>query len=196
MRKKKNSPSLLDSLDDLGYTNIERGGGVADLDRDDYEETDSSDVDKLIEENEPDVVDTTPEDREDPMDDKSEIPDDVQKRMNNEPPVTTDEGLGEEETVEDVQPDPNEAQNIGAFFDAFAEALNWDVEDDEKPTTVEGLIDYIGDVVEQNSTPTYADERIAQLDNYVKNGGRFEDFYQAAQQELTYDNMDMEDESN
>jgi hypothetical protein len=116
--------------------------------------------------------------------------------MNNEPPATTDEGLGEEEVVEDVQPDPNEAQNIGAFFDAFAEALNWDVEDDEKPTTVEGLIDYIGDVVEQNSTPTYADERIAQLDNYVKNGGKFEDFYQAAQQELTYDNMDMEDESN
>lgn len=196
MRKKKNSPSLLDQLDDLGYTNIERGGGVADLDRDDYGETDSSDVDKLIEENEPDVVDTTPEDEEDPMDDKSEIPDDVQKRMNNEPPTTTGESLGEEETVEDVQPDPNEAQNIGAFFDAFAEALNWDVEDDEKPTTVEGLIDYIGDVVEQNSTPTYADERIAQLDNYVKNGGKFEDFYQAAQQELTYDNMDMEDESN
>ena len=196
MRKKKNSPSLLDQLDDLGYTNIERGGGVADLDRDDYDETDSSDVDKLIEENKPDVVDTTPEDEEDPMDDKSEIPDDVQKRMNNEPPATTGESLGEEEVVEDVQPDPNEAQNIGAFFDAFAEALNWDVEDDEKPTTVEGLIDYIGDVVEQNSTPTYADERIAQLDNYVKNGGRFEDFYQAAQQELTYDNMDMEDESN
>ena len=196
MRKKKNSPSLLDQLDDLGYTNIERGGGVADLDRDDYDETDSSDVDKLIEENKPDVVDTTPEDEEDPMDDKSEIPDDVQKRMNNEPPATTGESLGEEETVEDVQPDPNEAQNIGAFFDAFAEALNWDVEDDEKPTTVEGLIDYIGDVVEQNSTPTYADERIAQLDNYVKNGGKFEDFYQAAQQELTYDNMDMEDESN
>ena len=196
MRKKKNSPSLLDQLDDLGYTNIERGGGVADLDRDDYDETDSSDVDKLIEENKPDVVDTTPEDEEDPMDDKTEIPDDVQKRMNNEPPATTGESLGEEETVEDVQPDPNEAQNIGAFFDAFAEALNWDVEDDEKPTTVEGLIDYIGDVVEQNSTPTYADERIAQLDNYVKNGGKFEDFYQAAQQELTYDNMDMEDESN
>lgn len=196
MRKKKNSPSLLDQLEDLGYTNVERGGGVSDLDRDDYEETSSSDVDKLIEENEPDVVDTTPEDEEDPMDDKSEIPDDVQKRMNNEPPTTTGESLGEEEKVEDVQPDPNEAQNIGAFFDAFAEALNWDVEDDEKPTTVEGLIDYIGDVVEQNSTPTYADERIAQLDNYVKNGGKFEDFYQAAQQELTYDNMDMEDESN
>ena len=198
MRKKKNSPSLLDSLDDLGYTNIERSGGVTDLDRDDFDETDDNDVDELIEENKPDVVNTTPEDVEDPHDDTTEIPDDVQKRMNNEPPTSTDDGLGEEGGAEEINntPDPNEAQNIGAFFDAFAEALNWDVEDDEKPTTVEGLIDYIGDVVEQNSTPTYADERIAQLDNYVKNGGRFEDFYQAAQQQLTYDNMDMEDESN
>lgn len=198
MRKKKNSPSLLDSLDDLGYTNIEHGGGVSDLDRDDFDETNDNDVDELIEENKPDVVNTTPEDVEDPHDDTTEIPDDVQKRMNNEPPTSTDDGLGEEGGAEDVNntPDPNEAQNIGAFFDAFAEALNWDVEDDEKPTTVEGLIDYIGDVVEQNSTPTYADERIAQLDNYVKNGGRFEDFYQAAQQQLTYDNLDMEDESN
>lgn len=197
MRKKKNSPSLLDTLEDLGYNNIEKGGGVTDMDRDDFDIEDTSDVDKLIEENEPDVVDTTPEDVEDPHADTTEIPDDVQKRMNNEPPSTEQEqSLDKEEQVDNIQPDPIEAQNIGAFFDAFAEALNWDVEDDEKPTTVEGLIDYIGDVVEQNSTPTYADERIAQLDNYVKNGGRFEDFYQAAQQQLTYDNMDMEDESN
>jgi len=150
MRKKKNSPSLLDSLDDLGYTNIERSGGVTDLDRDDFDETDDNDVDELIEENKPDVVNTTPEDVEDPHDDTTEIPDDVQKRMNNEPPTSTDDGLGEEGGAEEINntPDPNEAQNIGAFFDAFAEALNWDVEDDEKPTTVEGLIDYIGDVVE------------------------------------------------
>ena len=196
MRKKKNSPSLLDSLDDLGYTNVERGGGVTDMDRDNYDSTDTSDVDELIEQNEPDVVNTTTEDVEDPHEDKTEIPDDVQKRMNNNTSVTEQvDSLGEEENV-DVQQDPTEAQNISVFFDAFAEALNWDVEDDEKPTTVEGLIDYIGDVVEQNSTPTYADERVAQLDNYIKNGGRFEDFYQAAQQQLSYDNMDMEEESN
>lgn len=61
---------------------------------------------------------------------------------------------------------------------------------------MEGLVDYIGSVIEQNSTPKYADDRIAQLDSYVKNGGRFEDFYQRQQDALSLDNLDIEDESN
>jgi len=51
-------------------------------------------------------------------------------------------------------------------------------------------------MVEQNSTPQYSDERIAQLDAYVRNGGNFEDFYNNQAQTISYDNMDMEDESN
>ena len=61
---------------------------------------------------------------------------------------------------------------------------------------MESLVDYIKDVVEENSVPQYADERIAQLDQYVKNGGRFEDFYQTQQKTLSYNNLDMQDESN
>lgn len=82
------------------------------------------------------------------------------------------------------------------FFDAFAEQLGWDVTDDEKPDSMEGLINYIEDTVAENSKPQYADDRIAQLDSYVKNGGKFEDFYNGMSQNIQYDNMDMEDESN
>lgn len=86
--------------------------------------------------------------------------------------------------------------NVGLFFDAFAEELGWDVADNDKPTNIQELVDYIGDMIEQNSAPQYADDRVAQLDQYVKNGGRFEDFYQRQQEALSLDNMDMEDESN
>jgi hypothetical protein len=34
------------------------------------------------------------------------------------------------------------------------------------------------------------------LDEYVKNGGKFEDFYAKQQENLTLDNIDMEDEVN
>lgn len=54
----------------------------------------------------------------------------------------------------------------------------------------------MGQVVEQNSRPDYADERIQQLDTYVKNGGRFEDFYQNMSQNINYNDMDIEDEAN
>jgi len=57
-------------------------------------------------------------------------------------------------------------------------------------------VEYIKDVVDENSTPQYADDRIAKLDQYVKNGGKFEDFYQTQQKSMSYDNIDLEDESN
>ena len=53
-----------------------------------------------------------------------------------------------------------------------------------------------GDMVEQNSTPQYANEQVAQLDAYIKNGGNFEDFYTQQSRTISYDNIDMEDESN
>jgi len=74
--------------------------------------------------------------------------------------------------------------------------LNWDVDEKDKPTSVDGLIEYIEDVVDQNSKPTYSDDRVAQLDQYVRDGGKFEDFYQEQQKGLTYESIDLEDETN
>jgi hypothetical protein len=67
------------------------------------------------------------------------------------------------------------------LFDAVVESFGWnasDIDEDKRPVTVEGLTDYLKAVVDENSRPEYADDRIAQLDAYVKNGGKFEDFYQ------------------
>lgn len=198
-KKQKNSP-LDDALDMLGYKNHETGEGVTDMDNDSMFNTTS--VDDSEKDNEPDPEKDAEGKDKDPHEDTSVIPEDVLDKINNNIPdseksESVEDGEGEDTTIEDGgKPDPGEAQQIGAFFDAFAEALNWDVSDDEKPNTVEELIDYIGDMVEQNSTPKYADERIEQLDRYVKNGGRFEDFYGHQQQVESYDSLDMEDESN
>lgn len=189
MRKKKETPSVLDMLDDLGLDNTEHGEDAVDLTRDIVEE--GSDVDKIdnIENDPADVDDNKAVDEE-----EEEIPQEILDKMNNKNPQNS-EGLGEEEQDAD-EVTPEETEGVGMFFDAFAEALNWDVEEEDKPKSINDLIDYIGDMVEQNSTPQYADERIAQLDNYVKNGGKFEDFYNGMSQRVTYDSMDMEDESN
>ena len=189
MRKKKETPSVLDMLDDLGLDNTEHGEDAVDLTRDIIEE--GSDVDEIdnIENDPADVDDNKAVDEE-----EEEIPQEILDKMNNKNPQNS-EGLGEEEQDTD-EVTPEETEGVGMFFDAFAEALNWDVEEEDKPKSINDLIDYIGDMVEQNSTPQYADERIAQLDNYVKNGGKFEDFYNGMSQRVTYDSMDMEDESN
>ena len=193
MRKKKNSP-LDDAFSAMGYDNIEQGEEVTNLD--------SPSVDDLTKEEDPEPIETVTEEEtgdEDPLKDDTDIPEDVLNRMNNKQSSNNEEPTVEEEVVDQMEEpteDPHEAQQIGAFFDAFAEALNWDVADDEKPTSVEGLIDYIGEMVEQNSKPSYSDQRVEQLDNYIKNGGRFEDFYERQSQVVSYDTLDMEDESN
>lgn len=197
-RKKKNPlDDLTSMMSDLGYDNSEQHESVVDMDE--LTEGFTGVEDPIEENNEPDPGKQETEEKEgenkDEHDDDSKIPDDVLNRINNQ---SSEEEPDEEQDTDDdnTKVDPNEAQQIGAFFDAFAEALDWDVKDEDRPDSIESLIDYIGDVVEQNSTPQYADQRIAELDQYVKNGGKFEDFYNNRSQVESYKNLDMEDEAN
>ena len=122
--------------------------------------------------------------------------------MNN---LTDNANKGEEETTEETDEDEVsgddvvEAEQVGALFDAVAESFGWnlaDIKDDDKPVTVEGLTDYLRKVVEENSVPEYADERIQQLDEYVKNGGNFEDFYAIVGCKSCFVLVDLEEEVN
>lgn len=197
-RKKKNPlDDLTSMMSDLGYGNSEQHESIVDMDE--LTEGFTSVEDPIEENNEPDPDKQETEEKEgenkDEHDDDSKIPDDVLNRINNQ--SSEQEPDEEQDTNDDnTEVDPNEAQQIGAFFDAFAEALDWDVKDEDRPDSIESLIDYIGDVVEQNSTPQYADQRIAELDQYVKNGGKFEDFYNNRSQLESYKDLDMEDEAN
>ena len=211
MARKKNNPlgGFADALDDLGLGGT---GGTEEVTNIDDQENilDTPNVDDLDKEKDKpddDTIDHTEDnksnDQVDPKakEDNSEIPDDV---LNNKPSDNNDDAKDEQDPEEkneddeedEEEIDPAESKQIGVFFDAFAEAANWDVDEKDKPTSVEELVKYMEEVVDQNSKPTYADERIEQLDQYVKNGGRFEDFYQDQQKGLTYESIDLEDETN
>ena len=210
MARKKNNPlgGFADALDDLGLGGT---GGTEEVTNIDDQENilDTPNVDDLDKEKDKpddDTIDHTEDnksnDQVDPKakEDDSEIPDDV---LNNKPSDNNDDAKDEQDPEEDEDDnedeeeiDPTESKQIGVFFDAFAEAANWDVDEKDKPTSVEELVKYMEEVVDQNSKPTYADERIEQLDQYVKNGGKFEDFYQDQQKGLTYESIDLEDETN
>lgn len=89
-----------------------------------------------------------------------------------------------------------ESSQVGLFFDAFSEALGWEVNDDEeKPSTIEGLIDYMQSIVEENSTPDYANDQVKELDEFIKNGGKFEDYYKVNDLISDLKDLDMEDEN-
>lgn len=103
----------------------------------------------------------------------------------------------EEPTDVDDDVDVTESTQVEMFFDAFAEQLGWEAdENEEKPKTIEEFINYIQELVEEESKPQYSNEVIEELDTYIKNGGRFEDFYNVQKELLTLENIDLEDESN
>lgn len=92
--------------------------------------------------------------------------------------------------------DSNETEMVTNFFDAIAEKLEWaDVTDEEKPKSVEDLINYFSKVIEEDSKPQYASEEIEALDNYVKQGGDLAKYLQI-DAELDLDEIDLDDETN
>lgn len=204
MAKKNTTPTAFDSLLDSVYGNEGEMPETIDMDKQDSfinaVEEEEKPADKPAEDNSAD--DTNPSNAND---DDSEIPQDVLNRMDGK---SKDEPVQEpsDATVDDTEntsdpsdADVHEAQQVGLLFDAIGESFGWnmdDVKEEDRPLTVDDLTNYMREVVQQNSVPHYADERIQQLDEYVKNGGKFEDFYGKQQQSLSYDNMDMEDEDN
>ena len=207
-RKKNPLGDFEDALNSLGFSGSEGNASVTDIDSqdtatqiiddpdDDIKNLDNPDDNKPTEDNK----NVDPNAKED----NSEIPDNIlnntsdnNKQDSEQDQQNTDINQTDDQNYdENTENDPGEAEQIGAFFDAFAEANGWSVDEDEKPKNVDELVDYIKNVVETNSVPEYADERIEQLDQYVKNGGKFEDFYQTQQRTMSYDNIDIEDESN
>ena len=206
MAKKNTTPTPFDDLLNSVYGNEGNMPETTNMDTQDsfvdVVEDEDKPADKSAEDNSAD--DTNPSNIND---DDSEIPQDVLDRMDGKPkeePVqepanTTVDTNATEDASDPSDEDVHEAQQVGLLFDAIGESFGWnmdDIKEEDRPLTVDDLTNYMREVVQQNSVPQYADERIQQLDEYVKNGGKFEDFYGKQQQALSYDNMDMEDEDN
>ena len=204
MAKKNTTPTAFDNLLNSVYGNEGNMPETVDMDKQDSfvnaVEEEEKPADKPAEDNGAD--DTNPSNAND---DDSEIPQSVLDRMDKkskDEPVQepTDDTIDNtEDTSDPSDADVSEAQQVGLLFDAIGESFGWnmdDIKEEDRPLTVDDLTNYMRKVVQQNSVPQYADERIQQLDEYVKNGGKFEDFYGKQQQSLSYDNIDMEDEDN
>lgn len=187
-KKKTQSPSGFDELLGGIYSNSMEQEEIVNMDELDIVTQPNEDDDKVDD----DPADDTTEDNLNNEDDK-DIPQEVLDRINKQTNDTN------EETEDLSEEDLLEAQHVGALFDAIGQSLGWnmnDIEQDERPLTVDDLTSYFVKTIKQNSVPEYANEQIQQLDEYVKNGGDFAEFYAKQQQSVSLDNIDMDDEDN
>lgn len=122
---------------------------------------------------------------------------DIEDKPKRKPGRPRKEETIEEETEEEEEVEDNNEENVVTnFFDAVAEKLNWEFEEgEEKPKSVDELINYFQNVIEENSKPEYSSEEVEALDNFVKQGGDLKK-YLTIDAELDLDDIDIEDETN
>ena len=107
---------------------------------------------------------------------------------------TKEEDDNSEEDDDEDEPAFDEKNAVTGFFEVLSEKLGWSIdEDDEIPQTAEELVKYFQDIIEEESKPTYANDEVARLDEYVKNGGDIKT-YLTIDAELNLDEIEIEDD--
>ena len=129
-------------------------------------------------------------------DDVDDVDDD--KTKNKKSKKIEEDDTEDNDDVDDEDVDEEESSKVTALFDAIAEELEWEFDDDEKeekPKTVEELVNYFKEVIKEQSVPQYANEDVAKLDEFVRNGGDLNDYFTLTP-EIDYENFDTTIESN
>lgn len=125
--------------------------------------------------------------------------DDLEEDIEDTKPVKSKkESRVKEPEIDEINNDEDdnevEATAVSSLFDSIAEQLGWELGDDEeKPKDAESIVKYFQDVIEESSVPTYANDEVKALDEFVRNGGNLKDFYKI-NSELDIDTADIEDE--
>ena len=107
---------------------------------------------------------------------------------------TKEEDDNSEEDDDEDEPAFDEKNVVTGFFEVLSEKLGWSIdEDDEVPQTAEDLVKYFQDIIEEESKPSYANDEVARLDEYVKSGGDIKT-YLKIDAELNLDEIEIEDD--
>ena len=107
---------------------------------------------------------------------------------------TKEEDDNSEEDDDEDEPAFDEKNAVTGFFEVLSEKLGWSIDDDDEiPQTAEELVKYFQDIIEEESRPTYANDEVARLDEYVKNGGDIKT-YLKIDAELNLDEIEIEDD--
>ena len=124
-------------------------------------------------------------DEEDDKSNSSKVDNKSEKRVTPEPEDDEDDDEGAD----------HESNIVTGLFDAISEQFGFELEEgEEKPKTAEAIVKYFQDIINEASVPTYANEQTKALDEFVRNGGKLEDFY-TVDADLDINKIDTEDEA-
>lgn len=120
-------------------------------------------------------------DNEEPdiLDQGEPVEDPAEKPAEKKPVEEEGEEPAEKEPAEEEEEDKSDEGSdiVSSFFDAIAETSGIQVDENEKPKTAEDIVGFFNKYIEEKSKPVYASDELQSLDEFVRNGGRPQDFY-------------------
>ena len=145
-------------------------------------------------------VDNDDDDEEDDeVKSKVEVTKKAKAKKVEEPEETEEDYDDIEEEDDDAEVEDTQSEAIESLFDAISEEIGWEFDEndpeDVKPKTVTELVKYFKDVITESSVPEYSSEDVQKLDEFVRNGGKLEDYFQAGNG-IDYETIDITDENN
>ena len=141
------------------------------------------------------------EDEEDEVKPKVEATKKAKTKKVEEPEEVEDDEEEDDEVNDSDDDDTEDSQSeaIESLFDAISEEIGWEFDEndpeDVKPKTVTELVKYFRDVIAESSVPQYSSEDVQKLDEFVRNGGKLEDYFKAGNG-IDYETIDITDEGN
>ena len=120
-----------------------------------------------------------------------------------EPTPNPEDGDFEEEPV--LEPDDKDVDHsldveleeaepeIASFLqEKLFDKFGFDLEDASEFKSIDDVVKFVAEVVEENSKPRYADEELARMDEFVKNGGNLDDYINTIHGSVDPEHIDLD----
>jgi len=98
----------------------------------------------------------------------------------------------EEEEVEDLSKVESDISRY--FTEKLAESLGVDIEEEDKFDNANDVVDFMRQLVEDNSKPVFANEDIEKLNQFVEDGGELKEYFQQTFGDVDLDSIDLSSE--
>lgn len=74
--------------------------------------------------------------------------------------------------------------------------FGFELDEDTKFESLEDVVEFVKEVIEENSKPEYSSEEVAAIDKFVKDGGKISDYIKTIHGGIDVDSIDLTNESN
>ena len=156
-------------------------------------DADADDDSKIVD---PKDITGEEEEEEDKLEDGAEEEEgkkveDTTSKTNTKPTKTSDNSDSEDAGFGEMEPE------IASYVqEELFNKFGFELDEDTKFESLEDVVEFVKEVIEENSKPEYSSDEVAAIDKFVKDGGKISDYIKTVHGGVDVDNIDLTNESN